>query len=751
MFNWLQSLDVSLFRFVNQTLSNPIFDKVMPFFGDTPGFGFAVFAILLYLFIKGGAKGRIFAFVLLMGVGFCDGAVCNTLKHAVGRLRPFNDILDANVLMGRGMSFSMPSSHAGNWFAATIISFLFYRKSLRFMLPLAIAVSFSRVYTGVHYPSDVLAGALLGAGTGVAIVWALNGLWQVVGAQWFPVWHSQQPSLFVSKPRPDAPCPQAEWLRLGYLIIGILFLVRIGYLAAGRIELTEDEAYQWCWSRHLDLSYYSKPPMIAYIQFLGTYLWGNTMFGVRFFSPVITAILSVLVLRFMAREYNARAAVTLLAILSSVLLTAAGGVLMTIDPLSVLFWMAALIAGWRACQEEGTTGQWLWVGLWMGLGFLSKYTNLFQWLCWAVFFALWPPARKHLRRPGPYLALLINAVCALPVLIWNAHHGWVTVQHVANDGGRLDKPWEYKRIATYIGEFFGSEFGLLNPVFFVGMIWAAVAFWRGRKKAAASGQAQYPFQLFLFSMGAPLFLFYSLLTLHSRVLQNWIVPSVVPLFCLMILYFGDRWDVLGKKLKPWLGIGIGLGLFLVIVSHETDLLAKMVCRPLPAGMDVLRRARGWEEAAAEVGKLQAKLEAEEGKPVFIIGDHYGTTGLLSFYMPEAKERAQTGSEALVFFRHTTNAVNQFYFWPSYTNRVGQNAIFVRKIGMPPFTDDWKKRWWDKRLDYYKTDTITNGVFVSGVEDQFESVKYLGVKDIFYKGRLMQRIQLFECKNLLKSS
>ena len=74
----------------------------------------------------------------------------------------------------------------------------------------------------------------------------------------------------------------------------------------------------------------------------------------------------------------------------------------------------------------------------MGLGFLSKYTALFQLLCWAVFFALWPPARKHLRRPGPYLALLVNLVCALPVLIWNWQHHWITVTHVAGNAG-LDK------------------------------------------------------------------------------------------------------------------------------------------------------------------------------------------------------------------------------------------------------------------------------------------------------------------------
>ena len=82
---------------------------------------------------------------------------------------------------------------------------------------------------------------------------------------------------------------------------------------------------------------------------------------------------------------------------------------MTIDPPLVLCWMWAVIAGWRAAQADGKTRDWLVVGLAMGLGFLCKYTAACQLACWAVFFALWQPARAHLRRPGPWLALLIFA------------------------------------------------------------------------------------------------------------------------------------------------------------------------------------------------------------------------------------------------------------------------------------------------------------------------------------------------------
>ena len=95
----------------------------------------------------------------------------------------------------RGDYASMPSSHAANWFAATMILFIYYRRSLWFMLPGAILVSFSRIYNGVHYPSDVLAGAILGAGYAAASVWTLNSLWQWAGRNWFPLWWRNFPSL----------------------------------------------------------------------------------------------------------------------------------------------------------------------------------------------------------------------------------------------------------------------------------------------------------------------------------------------------------------------------------------------------------------------------------------------------------------------------------------------------------------------------------------------------------------------------
>ena len=253
-----------------------------------------------------------------------------------------------------------------------------------------------------------------------------------------------------------------EWLRLGYILIFVMLIGRWLYLASGAIELSQDEAYQWVWSKHPALSYYSKPPAIALIQFAGTSIFGDTEFGVRFFSPLFAAITSLLLLRFLAREIGARPSFWLLLIATATPLLGIGTILMTIDPPLVLCWTWAIVAGWRAAQPDGKTRDWLIVGLAMGLGFLCKYTAVMQIVCWAVFFALSPAARIHLRKPGPWLALLIFSICTLPVVIWNSQHGWPTFNDVAGDAG-LHGQWQ--PTLRYFWDFLVSAIRRVEPDF----------------------------------------------------------------------------------------------------------------------------------------------------------------------------------------------------------------------------------------------------------------------------------------------
>ena len=197
--HWLLAMDTALFRFVNGSLSNPFFDWLMPIMSGSEGVKrwFIILAVAAGVgaLCFGRARARVCVGVVAFIVPFGDALIVNTIKHLVERPRPCMVLPGVIERLGCTASGSMPSAHAANWFALTMVLFLFYRRSLWFMLPLALTVSFSRIYNGVHYPSDVLAGMILGAGYAAAGVVALQTLWNWIGEKWFPGWHVRFPSL----------------------------------------------------------------------------------------------------------------------------------------------------------------------------------------------------------------------------------------------------------------------------------------------------------------------------------------------------------------------------------------------------------------------------------------------------------------------------------------------------------------------------------------------------------------------------
>ncbi|MBM3845803.1 MAG: phosphatase PAP2 family protein [Verrucomicrobia bacterium] len=733
--SWLESIDIALFRGVNQGTSNPVFDVIMPWLAGNGEFLPGVIILAVYLLWRGGLKGRIFAFLTVLTLALVDSGVINMLKDGFERPRPFSTLDSVNLLVGMGGSGSFPSSHASNWFAGTVLCYAFYPTAARWVLAIGCLVAFSRVYVGVHYPSDVLAGAILGAGGAIGVLWGISRLWSGMTLRWVPEIHERLPSLLPVAEGTDRqlrgtpglkPLSDQAWVRVAYGMIAVLLFLRLGYLALGKIELSEDEAYQWLWSKHPALSYFSKPPMIAWLHSLGTGIWGDTMFGSRFASPVMAALLSVVVARFMAREVSGKAAFWLVALVNVVPLLVVGSILITVDPAMVLFWMLAMVMGWRALQPDGTTAQWCWTGLLIGCSSLAKYAGLYQLVSWVLVFLALPEARKHLRRPGPWIGLGIALSCLIPVILWNAANQWITVEHVRFNASRGGTPWS--PTSRFLIDFLVSEIGLLNPVLFAAM---AIAVFRFRRITSHPALAR-----FLFWMGAPVFFGYLAFTAYKRVLPNWIAPSVVPLLCLSVLYWHEQH--LRKSLWPrrlLLG-AIGLGLPLVILLHDTRLITKISGRSLPTKLDPMRRVTGWQETAEMVDAARRKL-ALDGKDVFLIGNHYGITSQLAWHIPEA--RLDPKHRPLVYFRSARSPENQFFFWKSYvSSRRGQNAVFVMEVDLPR---NLTPSGQPQDLE------VAAQLPPSSLVSEFGSVTSLGVFPVVCKGRVLRYLQLFECRDL----
>ena len=179
----LLQIDRQLFRILNQGLSNPLFDLILPFITDLnrkPVALVAVVLLWLLLLAKGGVRGRLAAILLIPTIVLSDQLNSFWLKFIVERVRPCHELLDVRLLVGCGSGHSFPSSHAVNNFAAALLLSYFLPRWTWAFFTFAGIVAFSRVYVGVHYPSDVVAGAIVGmAIAGVVIV-----LFEVVESWW---------------------------------------------------------------------------------------------------------------------------------------------------------------------------------------------------------------------------------------------------------------------------------------------------------------------------------------------------------------------------------------------------------------------------------------------------------------------------------------------------------------------------------------------------------------------------------------
>lgn len=438
--------------------------------------------------------------------------------------------------------------------------------------------------------------------------------------------------------------------RIIYLLLGALCIFRMWLI--GCVELSPDEAYYTMWSQYMDVSYYSKGPGVAAVIWLGTHLFGMTEFGVRFFSPLLALGTSLLMFHFARRLYGESVAVWTTILLQAIPIYEVGGVLMTIDPLSMFFWMAALVTFWRALEKEdaGANGWWVGTGALIGAGFLCKWTNAMQLLSIVLLLACTRRHRRKLRASGFWVMLATFVLFTVPPILWNEQHEWITWHHLSARGG-LDKPLGFS-----LGEFFtflGAHFGVYSPLIFLGML---VALGVGVRAMQLHFKSR-----FLVFFTLPIFILYFALAFREAGEANWTAPATLSLGLLSVALWHE-WAQRFPSMRVFSFSAIALGLVMSVFALDTDLL-RAAGIPLGYDVDPGARLRGWKSSAELVESFRADFEKEHQQPVFLIANKYQTAAALAFYM--ASPRPAGAHHPPVYIPESQAIENQFSFWPRY--------------------------------------------------------------------------------------
>ncbi len=170
MIDLFSSWDIALFHLINGRGQNAFLDWFMPFMTDLNNFRYVLPVLAAWLLVKERKAGIVFLIFLGLTLAITDPFSSRLLKEWSGRIRPCHVLAEVRLLTDCNTSYSFPSTHAVNVFAAAFFLSQPFRKLSPLFFGIAGIVGYSRIYIGIHYPFDVIGGAAIG----MLIAWPMR-------------------------------------------------------------------------------------------------------------------------------------------------------------------------------------------------------------------------------------------------------------------------------------------------------------------------------------------------------------------------------------------------------------------------------------------------------------------------------------------------------------------------------------------------------------------------------------------------
>jgi dolichol-phosphate mannosyltransferase len=415
--------------------------------------------------------------------------------------------------------------------------------------------------------------------------------------------------------------PAIRWPVVTICVVTYVLILKLIFM--GSVNLIPEEAYYWNYAQHLDWGYLDHPPMVAWLIWLSTSIFGKSEISVRLPAYLCWIIAAMFMFRLTLNLYDRPVAFRTILLLAVLPIYFGLGFFMTPD--------APLYAAWAGCLyflERALIAQnrraWWGVGLCLGLGMLSKYTAALLGLGTLTFLFIDRQSRRWLFRPEPYIAAFTAAILFSPVILWNLRNGWMSF--IFQGSNRWTGSHDFS-----LHLLIGTILLLLTPTALLGIVRVLLPHnAEGASYARTDGKKrQYLWAVTFTLVPLSVFVIYSLLYQPKL---NWTAPiwlAVIPLLAWdMVPHWGQIKGSLAQfSRRLWMPTIIAL-LFIDGGGFYYISLGLPGAGPMTAD----RLFGEWRMLAHSVETVERRVKLETGsKPVIVGMDKNFVSSELSFY------------------------------------------------------------------------------------------------------------------------
>ena len=423
-----------------------------------------------------------------------------------------------------------------------------------------------------------------------------------------------------------------------------------------------NEAYYYLFARHLDWSFFDHPPMVGVVSMLGLNLVGglNPVLGLRLGFIVMFGGSTWLMARVATRAYDPRTGVlAALALNATVFYGLKVGTLAEPDGPLLFFWLLTIDRLLAAFDEPGRVDAWAWVGAAWGGAMLSKYYAILLPAGAGFYLLLRPSARDCLRRPGPYLAMVVGLAIFAPVIVWNATHGWVSFAYQGSRAGGFQGLQPKFLIDALV-----AQACYLTPWIFAWLVAILVRLARRGPRDWSESET------LLICQAVPALALFLGVATYRRIMPHWPMIGFVALLPMLGRNWSERLaerpGLVGRRLVALTAAPVLLA-FLFVVQARTGLfqdgqgrLLGLVSPQSDPTVDTIR----WDQISRELERRGLLDEPN----TFLFTDQWRFSAELAM---------ATGRDPSVACFHRDS--RSFTFWSRPEDWVGRDGIFVRVV------------------------------------------------------------------------